>query len=77
MKLKSTLTKNSGEVINTSIIAENCSLAKAFEMIENWCSDNEANIPSRTSDVWKNNGLIQVSVTTKDHQFINIFDIED
>ena len=77
MKLTSTLTKNSGEIISTLIIVENCSLAKAFEMIENWCSDNEANIPSRTSDVWKNNGLIQVSVTTKDHQFINIFDIED
>ena len=77
MKLKSTLTKNSAEVINTSIIAKNCSLAKAFDIIENWCNDNNANVPSRTSDVWKKDGKIQVSVTTKDHQFINIFDIED
>ena len=76
MKLTSTLTKNSGEVINTSIIAENCSLAKAFEMIENWCADNKTDYP-RTCDIWKNNGRIQVSVTTKDHNYINIFDIED
>ena len=76
MKLKSTLTKNSAKVINTSIIAKNCSLAKAFDMIENWCNDNDADYP-RTCDVWKKDGRIQVSVTTKDHQFINIFDIED
>jgi len=76
MKLKSTLTKNSAEVINTSIIAENCSLGKAFEMIENWCADNDADYP-RTCDVWKMNGKIQVSVKTRDRQFINIFDIED
>ena len=76
MKLKSTLTKNSAEVINTSIIAKNCSLAKAFDMIENWCADNDADYP-RTCDVWKMNGRIQVSVKTRDRQFINIFDIED
>lgn len=76
MKLKSTLTKNSGEVINTSVIAKNCSLAKAFEMIENWCTDNDAKYP-QTCNIWKNNGQIQVSVTTKDHNYINIFDIED
>jgi len=76
MKLTSTLTKNSGEVINSSVISEHCSIGRAFEMIENWCADNKADYP-RTCDIWKNNGRIQVSVITKDHQFINMFDIED
>jgi hypothetical protein len=76
MKLTSTLTKNSGEVINTSVILENCSLGQAITMIESWCYDNGADYP-RTCDIWKNNGLIQVSIKTKDHNYINIFDIED
>jgi len=76
MKLTSTLTKNSGEVINTSVISEDCSLGQAITMIESWCYDNGADYP-RLCDIWKNNGQIQVSVTTKDHNYINIFDIED
>ena len=76
MKLTSTLTKISGEVINTSVIAKNNSIGRIFTMIENWCTDNDADYP-RTCDVWKMNGRIQVSVKTRDRQFTNIFDTED
>ena len=76
MKLISTLTNTSSKVINSSVISENCSIGQAITMIESWCYDNDANYPS-TSDIWKNNGKIQITVKTRDHKYINIFDITD
>ena len=74
--LKPNVAKLSPEDIKTTVISKDCTLSQAFVIIENWCADNDADYP-HTYDVWKMNGKIQVSVKTRDKQFINIFDIED
>ena len=64
------------EDIKSTIIGEDCTLAQAFTMIENWCNDNGANYPDVAS-IWKEKGNMMVKVHTNDNKFINIFNIED
>lgn len=80
MKLTSILQPNKTiffpEDIKSTIIAEDCTLSEAFEMIENWCNDNGANYPDVAS-LWKDKGNMSVKVHTHDNKYINIFNIED
>lgn len=79
MKLISTLFEKFGEHTDSpkvSIISESCTLGEAFMMIESWCNDNNADYPE-TNDLWKYNGSIRISVKTKNHKYINIFEIKN
>jgi len=80
MKLTSILKPNKfnlePEDIKSTIIAEDCTLAQAFTMIESWCYDNDCVYPS-LCDVWKSKGIIIVRVKTNDNKFINEFNIID
>jgi hypothetical protein len=76
MKLISTLrNRNTGDE-SKSIFSDDCSLGQALTMIESWCNDNEADYP-RACDLWKNDGNIRINVYTKDHMYVNFFEITD
>lgn len=76
MKLTSKLLDQNGEIISKeNVIADDCTIAQAFTMIESWCNDNNAICPS-TYNVWKDNGYIHVHVTTIDLKYTNVFYIK-
>lgn len=76
MKLISKLLNQNGEIISKeNVIADDCTMAQAFTMIESWCNDNNAICPS-TYNVWKDNGYIHVHVTTIDLKYTNVFYIK-
>ena len=76
MKLISTFRERNSLNRTQTIISDNCTIAQAFDMIEKWCTDNNANMP-RTCDIWKVKGIITVHIVTKDDKYLNIFDIID
>lgn len=76
MKLTSKLFNENREVISKeSVIADDCTIAQAFTMIESWCNDNNAIYPS-TYNVWKDGGNIRISITTIDLKYTNDFYIK-
>lgn len=76
MKLISTLRLTTSLNKAVTTISENCTMSQAFAMIENWCNDNNAQLPSPVN-IYKSGGCVRVHVVTRDQKYINLFDIKD